>query len=262
MSQYQENATIIRFEQLNNTNIRLTLQTEDIATAAKPGQFVMIRAGRSKDPLLRRPFSIHQTSSTGRIQILFKVIGRGTGLLAHCKEGEKLSVFGPLGRGFRIDPQKSACVIGGGIGIAPLLFLAKRVCRTKKNTDADIIVLGGKTRDDVEPLLNDFHCLDLGVMVATDDGSLGLHGMATDVLKTLDLPKNCTVYCCGPEPMMKEVFRQCQKKKIECQVSVESFMACGMGACLGCNVEARRGGYVHVCSDGPVFNAEDLAWNL
>jgi dihydroorotate dehydrogenase electron transfer subunit len=262
MSQYQENATIIRFEQLNATNIRLTLQTEDIAAAAHPGQFVMIRAGRSKDPLLRRPFSIHQTSSTGRIQILFKVVGRGTALLGHCKVGEKLSVFGPLGHGFNIDQNKAACIIGGGLGIAPMLFLAKRICRVKKENQNVIIVLGGKTREDIEPLLNDFHYLDLGVLVATDDGSFGFHGMATDVFKTLDLPKNSTVYCCGPEPMMKEVFRLCQEKKFECQVSIESFMACGMGACLGCNVEARKGGYVHVCSDGPVFNGEDLAWSL
>ena len=105
MSQYQENATIIRFEQLTDTNVRLTLQTEEIAQAAKPGQFVMIRAGKSKDPLLRRPFSIHQTSSNGRMQVLFKVTGRGTGLLAHCKEGETLSVFGPLGRGFPLIPR-------------------------------------------------------------------------------------------------------------------------------------------------------------
>jgi dihydroorotate dehydrogenase electron transfer subunit len=143
-----------------------------------------------------------------------------------------------------------------------MLFLAKRICRTKKSTMTDMIILGGKNRAEIEPLFNDFHYLDIGVMVSTDDGSMGLHGTATDVLKTLDLPSDCTVYTCGPEPMMKEVFRQCHKKKLECQVSIESFMACGMGACLGCNVEARDGGYVHVCSDGPVFNAEDLAWNI
>jgi dihydroorotate dehydrogenase electron transfer subunit len=262
MSQYQENATIIRFEQLTDTNIRLTLQTEEIAAAAKPGQFVMIRTGKSKDPLLRRPFSIHQTSSSGRIQILFKVTGRGTALLAHCKEGETLSVFGPLGHGFKIDPGKAACLIGGGMGIAPMLFLAKRICQVKMDTDTDLIILGGRTRSEIEPLLSDFHFLDIGVMVATDDGSYGRHGLVTDVMKTISLPNNCIVYTCGPEAMMKEVFRQCRKTKIECQVSVESVMACGMGACLGCNIAAKNNRYVHVCSDGPVFNAEDLEWNL
>jgi dihydroorotate dehydrogenase electron transfer subunit len=262
MSQYQENATIIRFEQLTDTNIRLTLQTEEIAAAAKPGQFVMIRTGKSKDPLLRRPFSIHQTSSSGRIQILFKVTGRGTALLAHCKEGETLSVFGPLGHGFQIDSRKAACLIGGGMGIAPMLFLAKRLCQIKKTTDTDLIILGGRNRVEIEPLLADFHSLDIGVMVATDDGSLGRHGLVTDVMKTVSLPNTCTIYTCGPKPMMKEVFRLCQKTKIGCQVCVESAMACGMGACLGCNIAAKNSRYVHVCSDGPVFNAEDLEWNL
>lgn len=262
MSQYQENATIIRFEQLTDVNIRLTLQADQIAAVARPGQFVMVRAGMGNDPLLRRPFSIHQTSSSGRIQLFFKVVGQGTKLLAHCKEGEKLSVFGPLGRGFHIDPGKSACLVGGGMGIAPMLFLAKRICQTKKSTETDLIILGGRDRDEIEPLVADFQFLDLHVMTATDDGSLGLHGMATDVLKTIDLPQNCTVYTCGPVPMMKEVYRQCREHKLECQVAVESFMACGMGACLGCNLEARDGGYVHVCSDGPVFNAEDLVWNF
>jgi dihydroorotate dehydrogenase electron transfer subunit len=262
MSQYQENATIIRFEQLSDTNIRLTLQTEDIAAAARPGQFVMIHTGKSNDPLLRRPFSIHQTSSSGRIQILFKVTGRGTALLAHCKEGETLSIFGPLGHGFRIDPDRAACLVGGGIGIAPMLFLAKRLCQIKKNTDTDLIILGGRSRSEIELLLADFHYLDIGVMVTTDDGSFGRHGVVTDVLKTVSLPDNCTVFTCGPEPMMREVFKQCHKQRIECQVSVESVMACGMGACLGCNMEAKDGRYVHVCSDGPVFDAEELGWSL
>jgi dihydroorotate dehydrogenase electron transfer subunit len=262
MSQYQENATIIRFEQLTDTIIRLTLQTEEIAAAAKPGQFVMIRTGKSKDPLLRRPFSIHQTSSSGRIQILFKVTGRGTALLAHCKEGEKLSIFGPLGHGFHLDPKKVACLVGGGMGIAPMLFLAKKLCQVKQDTDTDLIILGGRNRSEIEPLLADFNFLDIGVMVTTDDGSFGRHGLVTDVMKTVSLPNTCTVYTCGPKPMMKEVFRHCQTMKIECQVSVESMMACGMGACLGCNMEAKDSRYVHVCSDGPVFNAEDLEWNF
>lgn len=132
MSQYQENATIIRLERLTDDNIRLTLQSDDIAAAARPGQFVMIRTATGKDPMLRRPFSIHQSSRNGRIQILFKVTGRGTGLLAHCREGENLSVFGPLGHGFDIAVDRPACLVGGGMGIAPMLFLAKRICQLKK----------------------------------------------------------------------------------------------------------------------------------
>ncbi len=261
MSQYQEKATIIRFEQLTEDNVRLTLQSDEIAAIAKPGQFVMISTGPGKDPYLRRPFSIHQTTTTGRIQILFKVTGRGTGLLAHCKEGEKLSVFGPLGHGFDIRLDKAACLIGGGMGIAPMLFLAKRICRLKKDIQSDLIIMGGKERKEVEPLVQDFKQLSMKVVAVTDDGSYGQEGFVTDILKNIELPSECTVYTCGPEAMMSAVNEQCRVRNIECQVSVESVMACGMGACLGCNIPSTDGKYVHVCYEGPVFNAEELIWN-
>ena len=125
-----------------------------------------------------------------------------------------------------------------------------------------MIVLGGRTRKEIEPLLSDFQFFDIGIMTVTDDGSLGMHGMVTDVLKTLSLPDNCIVYTCGPEPMMKSVAAICREQKVDCQVSVESVMACGMGACLGCTIKAKDDRYVHVCSDGPVFKTEDLGWNL
>ncbi len=261
MFQYQEKATIIRFEQLTEDNIRLTLHAEEIAATAKPGQFVMISTAPGKDPYLRRPFSIHQTTSNGRIQILFKVTGRGTGLLAHCKEGEKLSIFGPLGHGFDIQLAKTACLIGGGMGIAPMLFLAKRICRLKKDTSSDLMIMGGKERKEIEPLMADFQQLSMKVIAVTDDGSYGQEGFVTDVLKTIELPPECTVYACGPEAMMAGVNEICRKNNIECQVSVESVMACGMGACLGCNIPSKDGKYVHVCSEGPVFNAEELVWS-
>ena len=260
MSQYQENATIIRFEQITEDNIRLTLQSEDIAKAAKPGQFVMIKAGSSKDPLLRRPFSIHQASRNGRIQILFKVTGRGTGLLAHCKEGEKISVFGPLGHGFDVALERPACLVGGGMGIAPMLFLGKYLSERKKSVTDDHILFGGRTGVEVEPLMGDLEQLGIKVLPATDDGSYGQKGFVTDLLQSLDLEKETVVYCCGPEPMMERVHAYCRRKGMDCQVSVESVMACGMGACLGCNIPAADGHYVHVCFEGPVFNAEDLVW--
>ncbi len=261
MFQYQEKATIIRFEQLTEDNIRLTLHAEEIAAVARPGQFVMIGTAPGKDPYLRRPFSIHQTTTNGRIQILFKVTGRGTGLLAHCREGEKLSVFGPLGHGYDIRTDKQACLIGGGMGIAPILFLAKRISRLKGNTDSDIIIIGGKERKEVEPLVKDFEQFNMQLIVTTDDGSFGKKGFVTDILKTMNLSSDSTVYTCGPEAMMGGVNDLCRPLGIECQVSVESVMACGMGACLGCNIPSKDGKYVHVCFEGPVFNAEELLWN-
>jgi dihydroorotate dehydrogenase electron transfer subunit len=243
MSQYQENATITRYEQLSQDNIRLTLQADNIAAAAKPGQFVMIRTTTAKDPILRRPFSIHQTSTNGRIQILFKVLGRGTELLAHAREGEQLSVFGPLGRGFNIKTDRPACIVGGGMGIAPMLFLAKRISRLKSSVASDFILFGGRTRPEVEPLSKDFRQFGMHYHEATDDGSYGEKGFVTQLIQRL-----------------KQLHIYCQVKGLECQVSVESVMACGMGACLGCNIPAKDGGYVHVCYEGPVFNAEELKW--
>jgi len=260
MSQYQENATIIRFEQLTADNVRLTLQSDNVAAMAKPGQFVMIKTATGKDPILRRPFSIHQSSKNGRIQILFKVTGRGTGLLAHAREGEKLNVFGPLGHGFDVELDKPAILVGGGMGIAPMLFLAKYICQHKTDISSDTILFGGRTQQEVEPLVNDFEQLGMRLITATDDGSYGIQGYVTRLIETLDVPRNSVVYGCGPEEMMKQLHLWCQKKGVPCQVSVESVMACGMGACLGCNIPAKNGHYVHVCFEGPVFQAEELVW--
>lgn len=262
MSQYQEKAKITRFEQLSENIVRLTLYSPDIAGATKPGQFVMIRAGKGKDPLLRRPFSVHQTTSDGHLQILFKVVGRGTDMLGRRKEGEEISLFGPLGKGYKIEKSKPACLVGGGLGIAPLLILAKSISKMKLDTSRDVIILGGRSADEVKALVNDFKQFGIKVLVATDDGSLGHHGFVTDVMKNTDLASDSVIYTCGPELMMMAVKNICATKGLQCQVSVESVMACGMGACLGCTKHTSDNRYVHVCLDGPVFNAEDLKWNL
>jgi len=261
MAQHQEKARVIRFEQLSVDTYRLTLDSPQIAAGARPGQFVMIATGPGRDPLLRRPFSLHQASSNGHIQIYFKDVGRGTSILAHCRAGELLDVFGPLGRGYKIDQDQPACLIGGGLGIAPLLFLAKKICQSARDHSHDLIILGGRSSGDVEPLIEDFKQFGLSIRTTTDDGSYGLKGYVTDILQAEQMMPNTQVYSCGPEPMLEQVQKICRQKKLGCQVSVESVMACGMGACLGCNVPASRGGYVHVCIDGPVFRAEDLVWN-
>lgn len=261
MSQQQEKATIIRIRQLSDENFRLTLHAPLIAKIARPGQFVMIRTGLGKEPLLRRPFSIHQASSNGQIQIYFKNVGRGTNILAHCRENEILDVFGPLGRGYQIHLDEPACLVGGGLGIAPLLFLAKSICRQKKDMSHDVIILGGRSRVEVEPLVPDFAEFGMKILCTTDDGSYGSKGFVTDILESGKIAKNSQVYACGPEPMLKRIHDICRDWSGDCQVSVESVMACGMGACLGCNVPARDGTYAHVCIDGPVFKAEDLVWN-
>ncbi len=261
MSQHQEKARIIRFEQLSDLNIRITLEAPLIAGSAEAGQFVMIRTGVGQDPLLRRPFSLHQTSSSGQVQIYFKNVGRGTNILSHAKVGEVMDLFGPLGRGFRIEEYRPACLVGGGLGIAPMLFLAKQISSSGRDHSRDLIILGGRTRGDVEPLVEDFKQFGLALHCATDDGSYGIKGFVTDILRSEQLAENTEIYGCGPNNMLEVLHDFCRSRKLGCQISVESVMACGMGACLGCNIEASKGDYVHVCIDGPVFRAEDLAWN-
>ncbi len=262
MPQYQEKTIVTRVERLSQENVRITLKAPDIAGACKPGQFVMIRTATGKDPLLRRPFSIHQADATGHIQIYFKIVGRGTDVLAHVRVGEELSVFGPLGKGFQIYPDTPVCIIGGGLGIAPMLFLAKEISRMKnvENKD-DRIILGGRSKSEVEPLIADFKEIGMKVLSSTDDGSYGEKGFVTDVLHQSTLSSSTIVYACGPEPMMGAISKYCLQHGLACQVSVESVMACGMGACLGCNRPAGDGSYVHVCMDGPVFDAKVLQWN-
>lgn len=262
MSQYQENATVTRVEQLSEFNYRLTFKAPLIAESARPGQFVMIRTSIGHDPMLRRPFSVHQILGDGQIQIYFKEVGRGTSILAHAKLGETFSIFGPLGRGYKIDPDVPSILVGGGLGLAPLLLLLKENCRLKSNCDADIVILGGRSIDEVEPLLDDFKEYGVSVRVSTDDGSLGLQGYVSDVLKSIDMPDDSIVYACGPEPMLAGIAAICHENKIGCQVSVESVMACGMGACLGCSRPDKKGSYTHVCLNGPVFDAEKLEWNM
>ena len=262
MSQYQENATVTRVEQLTEKNYRLTFKAPLIAETAKPGQFVMIRTSIGHDPMLRRPFSVHQVLGDGQIQVYFKEVGRGTSILAHAKLGDTFSVFGPLGRGYKITQETSSILVGGGLGIAPLLLLLKENCRMKKNCANDLVILGGRSRDEVEPLLEDFKQYGVTIRVSTDDGSLGHHGYVTEILKSLDFSSGSTVYACGPEPMMSGIASICHEHKVACQVSVESVMACGMGACLGCSRPDKKGSYTHVCLNGPVFDAEKLEWNM
>ncbi len=260
MAQYQENATVTRVEQFSAETFRLTLQAPQIAGDAQPGQFVMVRTGQGKDPLLRRPFSLHQTFSDGGVQLYFKVVGRGTEILSRSLVGERLSLFGPLGRGFRYRPEQPAVLIGGGLGIAPMLFLAREISRQNSSPASGCqVLLGARQKGELAVVMEDFAQYG-SVHPATDDGSLGHHGLITEVLFSLPLPAAATVYACGPEGMLAAVAGHCRRHGFPCQVSVESVMACGMGACLGCNRPASAGGYTHVCLDGPVYDAEELLW--
>jgi len=223
MPAYQQKAEIIRTEKLSADIYRFTLKTPDIAAASRPGQFVMVRAGEGLDPLLRRPFSIHQVTETGLVQILFKVIGKGTQALANLQPGHYMDVLGPLGRGFVHNPHYGHYLVGGGIGIAPLLFLARQMLE-KNEPSAIKVLLGARTKDEIATLADDFAAMGLGVQTASEDGSLGRHGLVTDLMTPLQNEDPVMVYACGPYPMLRAVVNVSRDKGWACQVSLETYL--------------------------------------
>lgn len=260
MPEFQEISIVCAHERLTGDVYRLTLRAPAIAAHAKPGQFVMIACAQGGyDPLLRRPFSLHQTSAEGTVQIFYKVVGRGTQQLAAVVPGQELSLLGPLGRGFCLIEDSPVCLVGGGIGIAPLLFLARQVIAAQP-AQPPVVLLGARTAAEVKVLAADFSGLGCQVQTATDDGSLGHHGYVSALL-TDHLDRVAKVYVCGPKAMMAEVARQCLQANRPCEVSLETHMACGLGACLGCTVHGADGAYRHVCKHGPVMAAQEVAWN-
>jgi dihydroorotate dehydrogenase electron transfer subunit len=259
MAEYQENSIVQSVEPLADSFYRLTLSSPLISSSARPGQFVMAACGPSLDPLLRRPFSIHRQIGSDQIQLLFRVVGRGTQLLSEVLPGHSINLIGPLGRGFHLTPEPLSCLIGGGIGIAPLLFLADRLLASFPLAPCCTVLLGSRTGNELNRLAAEFTALGCHVETATDDGSLGHHGLVTDLLP--HHLANSRVYVCGPHPMMAIVARLCQAARVSCEASLEAHMACGLGACLGCTIHGADGLYKHVCKHGPVFNAKEVAWS-
>ena len=246
-------------DQLAADVYRITLFAPAISDAAQPGQFVMVRVVDQFDPLLRRPFSIHQRCADGSLRLLFKVVGKGTDILASVQVGDLLDVIGPLGRGFTLHSQGPVCLIGGGMGIAPLGFLARELQKNERECGSDHVLLGARNREEVRLFANEFSALGYSVQVATDDGSMGHHGFVPELLAEVLLEVG-QVYTCGPYPMMRTVALQCREADVACQVSLEARMACGLGACLGCTLPGVKQQYVHVCRQGPVFPAGEVAW--
>lgn len=252
---------------------RMRMTAPPAFSGAKPGQFVMVRVRQAIDPLLRRPFGIFdlgsfQTEFTDCgtqtfLEILYKVVGKGTEMLSTLHHGDHLDILGPLGAGFVSgDLQEEKILVGGGVGLAPLYFLAKELIGTSKVR----LFAGGRTRDDVL-CITEFERLGVETYVATDDGTLGAAGFVTEVLERHlgEISGGKTIYACGPMPMLKAVAAIAQKHHVPCQVSLEAYMACGMGACLGCVVKGAghddaTPDYRCVCKDGPVFDYRDLQW--
>ncbi|MGI6036006.1 MAG: dihydroorotate dehydrogenase electron transfer subunit [Limnochordia bacterium] len=236
---------------------RLTLFAPQAAADAEPGQFVHVQAASpprmSWDPFLRRPLSIHECSlQEGTITLLYEVVGRGTDLLSRLQPGDKVDLLGPLGRGFTLVPQRRPVLVGGGMGLAPLLFLARRL---REYGQRPLVLIGFRRGSDVVAI-KDFADLDCKVELATEDGSVGAKGLVTSLVEK-HLGKEDAVYACGPRPMLSAVADLCQRAGAPLQVSLEEKMGCGIGACLACACPTPDG-YVRVCTEGPVFWAEEV----
>lgn len=209
----------------------------------KPGQFYMLRGWNGLDPLLPRPISIANLDD-GNITFLYEVRGTGTHIISTLSIGDKLSVLGPLGNGFELNENKKIALVSGGIGIAPMLYLSKSL---KKKPD---LFVG--FRKDIY-LIDEFLPNTENIYVATEEGTFGYKGYIVDIFE----PQNYDlVISCGPIPMMKALVEKC-KGIVPVSISMESRMACGVGACLGCTVDTIRG-MERVCKDGPVFIGEEV----
>jgi dihydroorotate dehydrogenase electron transfer subunit len=257
MSKRIEDFKVIGNKFANNDIFILEIQAGSSLPDLKPGQFVQVKIEGSPETFLRRPLSIHDTDySENTIKLLVQLAGQGTQTLSKLQPGARLNLIYPLGNSFSMPPANAKILlIGGGCGVAPLLFLGKYLKSKGYNFE---ILLGFRNRERIIEY-DEYSALGT-VHLTTEDGSEGEKGFVTEhsILKT---GKFDHIFCCGPERMMKAVADYSYKSNIDCEVSLENLMACGFGACLCCVVETVNGNLC-TCVDGPVFNTKKLTWQI
>ncbi len=255
----EQTAQIVSNERDTDLYFRLVVRAPQIAPLVQPGQFVHVRILPLKEALLRRPFSVFQVTGDS-LSILYKTIGQGTEVLSRMHPGEELNLIGPLGHGFTV-PQPGGEVpllVAGGYGMAALYLLAQR------SPQKGIAFVGGKRRVDVL-CEGDFRALDWEVRVTTEDGSHGLKGLVTQILVT-ELNRRTPgrkLFACGPTPMLKVVGQLAAQFNLPAELSLDEHMGCGVGVCLTCVVPVKTADgweYQRSCTEGPVFEARQLAW--
>lgn len=249
--------TIVSIEHLHPRYVLIKLQSDNVLPNIKPGQFVEIKIEGSSTTFLRRPISINFVDNENKqIWLLVQIVGDGTKALASMKESDRLNVLFPLGNGFtKATNGQRVLLVGGGVGVAPLLEYGKIL---KENGSEAVFLLGARTGSDLMQL--DMFRKYGDVYITTEDGSIGEKGFVTQhsILQKENFTRIST---CGPKPMMIAVAKFAKANNIECEVSLENMMACGLGACLCC-VEKTVKGNVCVCKEGPVFNINDLTWQI
>lgn len=253
-----ERVTVLANERLAEGVGLITLEAPRCAASVQPGQFVHLRVTDGTDILLRRPFSVHQARGEC-IEILYQVLGAGTLRLAEKSAGDaSMDLVGPLGHGWEVpEGAAHALIVTGGLGAAPLGMLADSLA---ERGVATVVAMGAPTRTRLVAR-ELYERVSRRVEVATDDGSEGERGFVTAIsARLLAEERFDVVYCCGPEAMQRIVASQAAEHGVACQVSLERLMACGIGACLSC-VVTTRDGLKRACVDGPVFDAEEVAWD-
>lgn len=241
---------------LNSTNFLIKLKGAVSLPKLHPGQFVNVDIKGENDVFLRRPFSIFEVDYTeNTISLIVKILGKGSKKLTEIKLDEKCNIIFPLGNGFTI-PNKNdrILLIGGGSGVAPMLFLSKVSDLDCNKID---LLLGARTSEDHIDV--DRYAKYGMLHFTTEDGSLGEKGFVTRHSIFKDLKKYDRIYACGPDAMMKAIAKIAKNANIFCEVSLENLMACGFGVCLCC-IEPTKDGNKTVCKEGPVFNINDLKW--
>jgi dihydroorotate dehydrogenase electron transfer subunit len=262
-----QRCAIVEHVEIASQTMRLVVEAPDVAQSAVPGQFAHILCGLSYDPLLRRPISIHDADADqGLVSFLYEIRGRGTALLAEKGVGDVVDLIAPLGNGFTLptSPKQRVALVGGGIGVAPLRFLARRISEVVPSSPISVMV-GAQTLDRLL-CREEFAdvCCDLGI--STDDGSSGTCGFVTDLLSNYLNAHDGEppiIYACGPYPMLARIASITKDFQVNCQVSLEARMACGVGACMSCVVKVKSGDafkYVRCCKEGPVFDASEVVW--
>lgn len=236
---------IISNEEIENNIYKIVLDGD---FSGEVGQFFMLRGWEGLDPLLPRPISIADMNDDGQLTLLYEVRGRGTHIISKLRQGDKLSLLGPLGSGFNITGQeKNVALVSGGVGIAPLLYLSRKL-----NCKVDLYC-GFR---DVSYFTNEFSKYVENIYITTETGTEGHKGFVTDIL---DTKKYDSIYSCGPIPMMNSLYNITDDIN-KLQLSMESRMACGIGACLGCTIKTTKG-MKRVCKEGPVFSGSEVCFN-
>ncbi len=261
MTKLIQNVKVLRNKKLNSSYFVLELLAPEKLPKILPGQFVQVLIDNSKNTFLRRPFSVHNIDyNKNTFKLLIQKVGNGTKVLSYLEKGNLINIIYPLGNNFSMPFDNNVLLVGGGCGIAPLLFLAKYLF---ENNIIPTILIGGKGRKDIVEL--EEYGKYGHVFVITEDGTIGVKGLITHHPLLSDINKNkdkskanfSKIYTCGPELMMREIARISKENNIDCEASLENMMACGIGACLCCVVKTIRGNE-RVCTEGPIFNTKDL----